>query len=602
MRLLKGIAVWLLAFGTLNLLASDNVQALPKELGGVEKSHRRSFLQEELLNNLDVIKQTFRIKYAPAEWKRLLNGWDLETKISEAKARALADDNLTLHGCRQILADFFNGCNDYHVKLLFLSTEFSYLPIRVTSSNDRYFITWIDREILKGCHCDVFVGDEVLYFDDQLIGNAVSELQERHFGNANWATDHALAELTLTLRSGEMGMHAKQGFASLVLLREGQEIQRDVPWIYGKEEIASPFAAKSYNPLKGKLGEQPYFHRKMQLPWISAIDSIASRLRHLGFRKDDIIDNDFFPIGNKYSHVPVLGTILWKALEHKNFHAYIYRHPWNNTRVAYLRIPSYGSPTAAHIEELEKLIKKFEKYSDLLVIDQVCNPGGDLFYLYAIASMLTDVPLSLPFHKMSITQNDVFTALQNLDALSDVDTEEVVQEQFGRNFLSGYRIDYSFVDKLKDHFKFMIAQWDEGKYLTDPCALYGIDKITPHPTVRYTKPILMLIDSLDFSGGDFMPAIMKDNDRATLLGSPTAGAGGFVLRGYLPNHLGISYYSYTASLAERPTGIPIENLGVTPHILYSPSPDDLQNGYCNYARVINWAAMLIHFNQAVQLD
>src|SRR5690606_18873159 len=121
---------------------------------------------------------------------------------------------------------------------------------------------------------------------------------------------------------------------------------------------------------------------------------------------------------------------------------------------------------------------------------------------------------------------------------------------------------------------------------TDPYPLYGIDVIEPHAMVRYTKPVLILTNSMDFSGGDFFPAMMQDNKRAIIFGEKTAGAGGFVVTDIFPNFLGIQDFSYTASLAERKDHRPIENLGVQPDVPYKISVNDLTRNYVEYVQAI----------------
>ncbi|MBK7960547.1 MAG: hypothetical protein IPK04_04625 [Bdellovibrionales bacterium] len=83
----------------------------------------------------------------------------------------------------------------------------------------------------------------------------------------------------------------------------------------------------------------------------------------------------------------------------------------------------------------------------------------------------------------------------------------------------------------------------------------------------YTKPIYMVINQFDFSGGDATPASLQDYGRVKLIGTRTAGAGGTVesfssRQGFLQ-----FTYSLTTSLMYRPgnqTTPYVENYGVIP--------------------------------------
>ncbi len=86
---------------------------------------------------------------------------------------------------------------------------------------------------------------------------------------------------------------------------------------------------------------------------------------------------------------------------------------------------------------------------------------------------------------------------------------------------------------------------------------------------------------------DFFPEIAQQNKKVTLMGTNTAGAGGYVLSKVERNRAGVIGYSYTSSLAFKADGYPLENLGIAPHIEYIVSPLDLQTGFLPFKNEIN---------------
>ena len=222
------------------------------------------------------------------------------------------------------------------------------------------------------------------------------------------------------------------------------------------------------------------------------------------------------------------------------------------------------------------------------------KPRNDLELVLAGDSMgvgALTFSLSRTASKPKVSKNklgDIPMLLKGKAAI--LNNEEISKEAkkaFGGKTVSGYPVDMNFVEVTKEFFRFYLSEWNAGKTLTAAYHLYGVDSINPHPEANYTKPILFLINELDFSGGDFMPTILKDNKRVTLLGTRTAGAGGYVIRHEFPNRLGLARFSTTGSLAERVTGDPIENLGVQPDISYELKAEDFQDDFKSYREKIN---------------
>jgi hypothetical protein len=552
-------------------------------------------LRTKMVSDLDVIKNTFEVKYAPVDWKKKFTQWDLEEKISETKTTIAANENITVKGYQQLLKAFFNSTKDYHVSISFHSTAMAFLPFRVQSANGRYFVVWVDRHDSSN---PLSIGDELLTLNGKPVSTTISEIRSQELGNPDSKTDQAKADMYLTTRIGAFGMDVPQGSVDITVkhVNAKNNSSYKLSWYYVPEEVNNQnvyraAAVKKAQPsllavaAKPKsLVDETYFHRPMSAPFYEKW--------HKAFVKKggNANEGESDPVGARKSFVPPLGQVIWKSSDADSFHAYLFKTPDQKT-VGYIRIPIYiGGEAKAN--EFLNLIKLFELRSDALVIDEVDNPGGEIFYMYALASMLLDKPLELPTHRETITQEDVIFALHALkefDKTAGSRGSQIDEGGLDDKTISGYPITPELIANLSENFQFIIDEWNAGHAFTSPHYLYGIKHIQPHPQGHYSKPILVLANEMSISCGDFFPAMMQDNKRAKIFGARTAGAGGFVLTQTHPNRFGIESYSFTASLVERKDGNPIENLGVTPDIQYEITPEDLQQGYKGYVSEVQKA-------------
>lgn len=537
--------------------------------------------KEHMISNLEFVKNTFQVCYAPTEWKQKYSGWDLETEFQSAKEKIASLNQPNAKKFQKILKEFLQTAKDYHVGARFFSTESATLPFRVKGANRKYFFSYIDRKRLSPHTFPFNEGDELVYFDGRPTDEVVTELKKSEVGNANENTDLALAEFFLTNRSGSRGDEVPRGPVMVTIKPVGSDNHSSFQliWNYTPEKLTSALSLVNKKPKldhsKPAILQNPIFQKQLITPIFKDLE-VALREDH---EARDMV-------GSKKSFIPKLGRIWWETDPYSSFHAYLFENE-DSKLIGYIRIPYYLGDED-QVAEFSAIINFFEERSDALVIDQINNPGGSAFYLYALASMLSDQPLRTPKHRMKITSEDVFAAIQDIPLFERIQSDDDARQVLGET-LEGTPVTYQMSQFILNYFRFLVEEWNAGRTLTNPFYLYGIDRINPDPETRYTKPILLLVNHLDFSCGDFFPAILQDNKRVTILGTRTAGAGGYVSSSTFPNLYGIDHFHYSASVAERPDKNPIENLGVTPDIIYEITQDDLQYGYKDYTRAIQKA-------------
>jgi C-terminal processing protease CtpA/Prc len=536
-------------------------------------------LADDVIGNLYTMKTVYRAEYAPAAWKKKFTGYDLDTEFNKAIAAVQANPNLTLKDARTILKNFVYAMRDYHTSISFVSTEAASLGFTLKSAGGKFFIVYIDRNKLSEASFPFHVGDELVSVDGKTAAQAVAEVQVQIPENVP-GTDQALAELRFTNRSAARGYEVPQGPVTLGIKAKGsdQVSQIQLIWDYVPERISprgalgSSTGADLFKDGVDVTGQSSLFR-----PWMNAAVADAAPA-----------DNPY-TLGTRKSFLPDLGTKVWESGDDNFFNAYIYKTD-DRKLVGYVRIASYVAPDFTKaLADFAKIVGLFQATTDAMIIDEVNNPGGSVFYLYSLASMLTDQPLKTPLHRMSITQGDIADALNAISRLQGVKNDEEAKKAIKPDELDGYPASYEFARFTVSYAQFLVSEWRAGRKLTQPYWIGGVDHINPAAT-RYSKPILVLTNHLDFSGGDFFPTILQDNKRVTILGSRTAGAGGYVNDVKIQNNVGIDAFRCTESIAERVDGNPIENLGVKPDLEYEMTEADLTQNYSPYIKAIQSAA------------
>lgn len=546
-------------------------------------------VQDRVNQELTFIKGVYETNYAPTAWKESHFGWSLDAEYQKATAAASSKANMTAQDYRRILRGFLASTHDYHVGIQFFTTEASSLPFSVSGVNGHYYIVWIDRTKLNQQVFPFQVGDELISFDGRPVADIVAELKSE----ISWSidgTDQRLAELMLTRRSAQYALNIPNG---PVVVRANRAdaagnttvIERQMAWTYTPESVewnpsaTAPiqFEAAAAHAMRNDL-HSPQMAWGMWDQWSAANPADANP----------------FGIGGRTSWVPRLGTPIWQSDTKDEFDAYIYQNAQGKL-IGYIRIPSYegltGQPSQSFLN-FKAVIKRFQATTDAMVIDEVNNPGGSLFYISSLLSVLSPTTMQLPPQAMSMNPSMIADDQQNMEQLRSAKTDADVQQVFGGDNLDGYPVTFELGQLAMKFFGDTISQWHISNgplKMTTHLAYYGVDKVNPDPAVHYSKPILILVNELDFSGGDFFPAIMQDNQRAKIFGQRTSGAGGYIIPVQVPSSLGLKQFTFTGSIAQRVNKQPIENLGVTPDIPYQVTATDIETGFSGYRSAVNTA-------------
>lgn len=514
-------------FLSILLLISLSLSAFSRELS-----------KEQKLNDLNELVAMIKAGYGPLEYKKNNFGIDIDTLYRDFSLKiANSKNNSQFY---YLIVQFVAAFNDSHFGARIPTDHRATLGFRTDLINGKVLIESIDEQLLPASKFPFKKGDEIISLNTQPVEKVINSLLP-YMGQGTPLTAKRMAASLLTRRFGSLSP-IPSGKASLQIRKGSSNFIEEIEleWILKGTPLDEYEAPTSKN------------------------NSNFANLNYedLSIIKDESFEGSFRCSGSTRTKIPKKAVIIME----KPFVAYYHKTKKGN--IGYLRLPHY-SPKESNssinafdlrFSQYEYAVSELEKNTVGLIIDQDHNCGGSVSYLHRILSLFAKKPFAPVQFELLANKQSYLGFKSWMDQAS--------------KYTLDYKKSETVVELIKD-------TWlNKKSFLTTKTSLSGREFIQPN-IVRYTKPIIVLIDENSGSGGDAFPAMMQGLGRAKLLGTQTMGAGGHVIK--LPE-LSNSQISVrmTKSLFYHPNTIAIENNGASPDIKYRPTRDDFMYEYRGY--------------------
>lgn len=518
---------------------------------------------------VDIVKRS----YGPLRWKKESIGLDFNKLVSDfdGKVRAVKSDPEFF----RTLTAFLSSLKDAHTKGVIPSNYSATLGFSTDLVQGKVLIESVDVQKLPPPIFPFKRGDQLLALGGRPVAELVDEFSLiNHTGNE--ASARRVAAARIVSRQESAGFEVPKGVVTVTVLPKGaaRPVTISTTWFNAGQPL----------PDLDDLGALLEDQATKGVP-TSADDSFAEAVAKSPFANlslpqstiDDFRRAGVKDIGSPKSMFDLPAGSL--VMEKSPVTAAIYQSA--GKRIGVLRINSYMDKGL--LDVLKRALITMEKETDVLVLDQTNNPGGSVSLVSDIVGLFADQS----YRDMNFVLRPSMGWLQGFRDLGDKATKQLADNPQDM-----------VATVLKNRFAYLEGEvrtaMAERRFYTAPVSLdltgTGFGMIQPNANVRYTKPVLLLINELDFSGGDAFPALMKDNNRVTLFGAQTTGAGGNVDE-YGPLANSFFRFNLTESLMVRPNGEFVENRGIKPDVAYEITEDDFNNGYRGYVEAFTKEAL-----------
>lgn len=525
-------------------------------------SHARVLTNEQKLADFHYLVSVINAGYGPLEYKvanKIVALDSLNARFEQEIANTKTNTEFYYK-----MVEYVASYRDGHFSIRLPNVRSASLPILTDLVDGKVLITKINREKIKEDQFPFGVGDEIISVDGQDIQTFLDE-SARYVGTGQVLSQRRFAAWTVLSRNArqmplpvksKVALQIRRGTTALI---EPVELSWEFKGVDLEEALIPPF--------------RPFALRG------GAIPLNYDLLSNLSIRDYAPVqaDSSFICSGETRIAIPKDATIIIK----KPFVAYY--HPTAKGNVGYLRIPHYypqpekgeneTEVALAWLQKYEFAIRELEKNTVGLIIDQDHNCGGSVWIVNKTIAMFMDRPFEPSQFELLASKESFLSFKKWADQVPEFTVER---------------------DNIDRVVKTIEEAWVKGtSFLTPKITISGEKTFDPN-VIRYTKPVVILIDETSGSGGDMFPAMMKGLGRAKLFGQTTSGLGGHVSAYGAPLPNSQLNFRMTKSLFYRPDGVAIENNGAVPDKFYSINRDDVMYQFKGYqSEYLNYLMSLI---------
>lgn len=535
---------------------------------------------DQKVTDFEHLAALYAKQYGPYEWKKELQGFDLLDIGPWLEKVKASKDDLEFY---DVMSEYVSSLNDAHDFYSVPSNFVARLHFSADIYDGKVLIDFINRQRLPVSEFPFEIGDEVVSVDGKSAETLVRELSRYQIA-ANPRSTRRFAASIISVRPQQLIARAAElGATATVVTRDefGNFSTHVIPW--AKTGLALTQVGPTPSPRS--IASQPDRTAKSAdyLTLLGDLHRVELPARQTVLNYGGL--NPIFspPAG----YVPRLPRTVNDFFTSGTFMS-------EGRRIGLIRIPSYApANTFAAIEQFRQEIVFFQQNTDGLIVDQMRNPGGSVFYVNALLQMLFANPFQTIGFELRATSNWVIAISS---ALENARAQNAEPHQI------------ALIQKLLDD---ITTANSENRGRTGPLPLDDFT-LERNPATDaagrltvYTKPVMVLIDELSASGADMFPATIQDNRRGLLFGMRTMGAGGNVVSANAGNYSeGITFLTQSLMVRKDPVsvnGYPatayIENVGVHPDITQDyMTRDNLMQGGRPFTNAIV-AAMVEHIRR-----
>jgi hypothetical protein len=545
---------------------------------------------QQKLADFQSLVSLYAKQYAPYEWKRDTQGFDLYNVAPWVERIRRSPNDLDY---LQILAEYVASLNDIHASYTTRSNFIADLHLYTDIYDGRVLIEQIDRFYLPASRFPFEVGDEVILFDGRPVLEVVRELSRSvQFANERSTLRYA-ADLLVYRPQAVLPLAARLGESATLLIRraDGSEASHTIRW----DKTGYPVTQMGPVPNIPFFADAPENQPRPESSETESQPQRSNKVLRLRERLENhAVRRDLRHLTGFGSRAPVFrlpANFVQRLGRNRADFFFSGTYESGGKRIGYIRISDFQpidfSLRAVPLRQWATEIAFLKANTDGLVVDIMRNPGGFGCYGVELMSYLTTKPFFTFGNELRPTIEWVQSFYDNAQLTTDDGLEpwEVIM--------------------LQGAYRDVLSAFTENRGRTGPlpfCAA-SLESIPARDNfsapLGYDKPILLLVDEFSTSAGDIFAAMAQDNGIAKLYGYRTAGAGGTVTES-LAGFYSEGSARTTVSLLTRaraytapgyPTTSYLENIGVHP---------DIPADYMTRANLMNRGAPFVDgFTQAI---